>query len=120
MLQNFVRSLCRNPGGVILVAGAIGVLAGVEHFMSARAVAPAGASRRRPVRRLPRSSGVDRFSIRRTKSELGYCYWVLQGYGKYTGFDLFDTWQEAMDEVQHRTGSLSPAEEPAQAVSVGA
>lgn len=105
MLQNMVRGLCRKSCGVVLVAGAIGVLAGVERFLSAGELVPARTydSRRSPVE--PRTA--DRFSIRRTRSELGYTYWVLQGHGKYRGFALFDSWQEAMDEVQRRF-AISP------------
>jgi len=120
MLQNVVRGLCRNSGGVILIAGAIGVLAGVERLMSTRASARPRmtrlAQRTRPV---PPTSA-DRFSIRRTRSELGYTYWVLQGYGKFMGFDLFDTWQEAIDEAQRRLGRPSMVGESAVAATVGA
>ena len=63
---------------------------------------------------------VDRFSIRRTRSELGYTYWVLQGHGKYNGFTLFDTWQEAIDEAQRRISRSSYLVESLVAVSVGA
>lgn len=101
MLQNVVRGLCRNSGGVILVAGAIGVLAGVQRLMSART--PVSRTSRISQSRSPvPAAAIDRFSIRRTKSEIGYCFWVLQGYGKYKGFDLFDTWQEAIHEAQRR------------------
>lgn len=111
MLQNVLRGLCRNSGGVMLVAGAIGVLAGLECLMSARTATP---------KRLVREIRPDRFTIRRTKSELGYCYWVLQGYGKYSGFDLFDSWQEAIDEAQRRVWDPSPFRQLVQAVRVGA
>jgi hypothetical protein len=103
MLQNIFRGLCRNSGGVILVAGAIGVLAGVKRFLELPAAAQfhvrARSERKHPGMPKP----LDRFTVRRTRSELGYTYWVLQGFGQYTGFTLFDTWQEAMDEVQRRT-----------------
>ena len=107
MLQNVVRGLCRKTGGVILVAGAIGVLAGVQHFLSGQAVAPLAIS----LPSYPKPHGMpkplDRFSIRQTRSELGYTYWVLQGFGKFRGFTLFDTWQEAIDEVQRRVRTPS-------------
>jgi hypothetical protein len=112
MLQNLVRGLCRKSGGVILVAGAIGVLTGVEHFMSGRAVAPQPRIKKRFQAKRPGiPKPFDRFSIRRTQSELGYTYWVLQGFGKYRGFTLFDTWQEAIDEIQRRTGTASQVQE---------
>lgn len=118
MLQNVLRGLCRRSGGVILVAGAIGVLAGVEHFMSgrARAQSHSGPSSERKRPGMPKP--LDRFSIRRTQSELGYTFWVLQGYGQYSGFTLFDTWQEAIDEVQRRTRNSVSAQELALAATV--
>ena len=105
MLHNVFRGLCRNRGGVILVAGAIGVLAGVKHLLS-RPAAPHGQSPTIPKSDISKSGlskTLDRFTIRRTQSELGYTYWVLQGYGQYTGFTLFDTWQEAVEEMTRRT-----------------
>lgn len=111
MLQNILRGLCRNSGGLILVAGAIGVLSGVKHFLAPPFAVPsqasAGPERKRPGMPKP----LDRFTIRRTQSELGYTYWVLQGYGHYAGFTLFDTWQEAMDEVRRRTGTAISVQE---------
>ena len=121
MFKNVLRGLCRNPGGVILVAGAIGVLTGVNHLMSRPAVGrtrvPPHPERQRvgmpkpgmPKPGLPKP--IDRFTISRTQSELGYTYWVLQGYGQYTGFTLFDTWQEAMDEMQRRTKNTISVQE---------
>ena len=103
MLHNLLRGLCRNPGGVVLVAGTIGVLAGLKHFISGRAI-ETGLNRARAGReRLRTSVRLDRFSLRRTHSDLGYTYWVLQGFGRYRGFTLFDTWQEAIDDIQRRT-----------------
>jgi hypothetical protein len=42
------------------------------------------------------------FSIRRTKSELGYVYWVLQGFGKYSCYTLYDSWEEAIEGAKAR------------------
>jgi hypothetical protein len=116
MLQNVVRGLCRRSGGFVLVAGAIGVLTGVEHLMSGRAVTRArtGGRSQKKMPGMPRPE--DRFTIRRTQSELGYTYWVLQGFGRYSGFTLFDTWREAMDEVQRRVGSSAVQESALTAV----
>ncbi len=49
-----------------------------------------------------RRSRVCYFRIRRTKSELGYTFWILQGFDKHKCFVLFDTWQEAIDEANLR------------------
>ena len=117
MLRNIVRGLCGKPGGVILVAGAIGVLAGVQHFMKVSVLLPSPATdqKRRNGPGMPRT--LNRFTIRRTQSELGYTYWVLQGHGEYTAFALFDTWREAMDEAQRRL-KQSPSEELRMAAAV--
>lgn len=50
--------------------------------------------------------GGDRqFSIKRTKSEVGYVYWILEGYGKHKCFVLCDTWEEAMEQAKSRLDS---------------
>jgi hypothetical protein len=99
MLQNVFRGLCCHAGGIILVAGTIGLLTGVKQLMSI----PPGVKSKERVARYKVNNGVDRFTIRRTRSELGYTFWVLQGFGRYRGFTLFDTWQEAISEVERRT-----------------
>ena len=91
MLRRIFRGLCKNSSGLTLVAGAIGVLTGVERLMS-----------NHPIREQPKkpiASRTNYFEIKRTRSELGYTYWVLHGFGCYRCFALFDTWQEAMDEA---------------------
>ncbi|MBV9613765.1 MAG: hypothetical protein JO091_14925 [Acidobacteriaceae bacterium] len=103
MLRHFLRGLCSNSNGRTLVAGAIGVLVGIEHLMATRpkpAMRPM-ASERQPVRAaaVPVSGC---FKIRRTKSDLGHTYWVLQGFGPYQGFALFDTWEEAVTAANSR------------------
>jgi hypothetical protein len=45
------------------------------------------------------------FSIKRTKSEVGYVYWILEGYGKHKCFVLCDTWEEAMEQAKTRLDS---------------
>jgi hypothetical protein len=45
------------------------------------------------------------FSIKRTKSEVGYVYWILEGYGKHKCFVLCDTWEEAMEQAKSRLDS---------------
>jgi hypothetical protein len=90
------------------MAGAVGVLAGLQHLLSPKARIRSGSDTVRP-RSASRQSALelpetkrDYFSIRRTKSELGYVYWVLHGYGEFQCFVLFDTWREAMDEALRR------------------
>ena len=45
------------------------------------------------------------FSIKRTKSEVGYVYWILEGFGKHKCFVLCDTWEEAMEQAKARLDS---------------
>jgi hypothetical protein len=45
---------------------------------------------------------VDRFRIYRSKTDLGYTYWVLQGFGAFQSFALFDTWEQAIQEADRR------------------
>src|SRR5579884_1127612 len=98
MLRHFVQGLCTRTSGRVLVASAIGVLAGVEHWMSTRP----RLERTVPVRPKARPKRTDYVQIRRTVSELGYRYWVLQGVGTFSSFALFDTWDEARDEAVRR------------------
>jgi hypothetical protein len=94
LIDGVSRGLSRKKSGIVLLSGVAGVLAGVERFIAPR---PAP----RPTARKPR---VDYFSIRQTRSELGYTFWVLQGHGHFASFTLFDTWREAMDEADLRVG----------------
>jgi hypothetical protein len=45
------------------------------------------------------------FSIKRTRSEVGYIYWILQGFGNHKCFVLCDTWEEAMEQAKTRLDS---------------
>jgi hypothetical protein len=59
-----------------------------------------------PLMRPAVHRGGDRqFSIKRTKSEVGYVYWILEGYGKHKCFVLCDTWEEAMEQAKSRLDS---------------
>lgn len=93
--------------GIRLIAGAVGVLAGLQHLLCAKDRAecdgePLAAAI--PVSPAERADKTRRnyFSIRRTKSELGYVYWVLHGHGEFQCFVLFDSWREAIDEAIRR------------------
>jgi hypothetical protein len=69
---------------VLFAAGVAGVLVGLL----------SKPLKRRPVARC--------FSIKRTKSEVGYTFWILEGFGRHKCFVLCDTWQEAIDEANRR------------------
>jgi hypothetical protein len=45
------------------------------------------------------------FSIKRTRSEVGYVYWILEGFGNHKCFVLCDTWEEAMEQAKTRLES---------------
>ncbi len=99
---------------MVVLSGLAAVLGGVEKVLTVRrqscradvrsgsddAVALPAVSRR-----------LHYFTIRQTRSELGYVYWVLQGFGWFQSFSLHDTWAEAMER---RTGA---AEVPRAALS---
>src|SRR3954451_16362194 len=103
--RSFRHRLRPSSFGIHLIAGAIGVLAGLQHFLSAKertksTVEAAWSARAGSIDgRAAADISRDYFSIRRTKSELGYVYWVLQGHGVFQCFVLFDTWKEAVDEA---------------------
>lgn len=108
MFRKALSGLCRDRRGLAVVAGAIGVLRGVECLLStrdanpARVVSPA-LLRPEPVRQQPR------IKITQTKSELGFVYWVVREVGGDPSYTLFDTWQEAMDEAARRMNAAKNA-----------
>ncbi len=51
----------------------------------------------------------DFFSLTRSRSKDPSPKWVLQGYGRYSCFLLFDTWKEAMRQANFRVESLGAA-----------
>jgi hypothetical protein len=111
MFRNILGGICRNRCGLVAIAGVIGVLTGIESLMCSRTHVKAGpVANASPLGR-DRSKRQDYFRIRRTKFEigirrggveLGYTYWVLQGFGKHRCFVLCDTWQEAIEEATAR------------------
>jgi hypothetical protein len=102
-LKRLIDGLARKRSGLALLTGMTLVLEGVERLMSThRPVAPIAP---RPVVLRQRT---DYFSIKRSKSDFGFTYWVLQGHGYFASFALFDTWREAMDEANQRIALAAP------------
>ena len=66
---------------------------------------PSTAISARPIFRSTVSRSDRQFSIKRTKSEVGYVYWILEGFGKHKCFVLCDTWEEAMEQAKARLES---------------
>lgn len=99
-LKRLIDGLSRNKRGIALLTGMAAVLGGVERLMSSRKptipISPPNIVLNRRT---------DYFSIRRTKSDLGFTYWVLQGHGYFVSFALFDTWREAIDEANLRVAA---------------
>ncbi len=108
MFRRVVKDLCRKPRGLALVAGAIGVLAGMEQLLSSHAsnLGSRGKSRLFPHRRR-REAPAPRIKISQTRSELGFVYWVVRETGSEPSYALFDTWQEAINEATRRIGSAA-------------
>ena len=120
-------------GGLLIAAGiavlAVGVLAGVEVLLAnpnrrprrskdvseledkssiAHSPAPPVAETK-PVEAsplVPKKDTERNFSIKRTKSEVGYVYWILEGYGKYKCFILCDSWDEAVAQAQAKMAEI--------------
>lgn len=118
MKSRSFRHSCRHlPFGTHIFAGAVGVLTGLQHLFTPRTKCLLVPERTEPGPMFSQSEPekqekrLDYFSIRRTKSELGYVYWMLCGYGEFRCFVLYDTWGEAVDEAfrrlsEHRARSL--------------
>jgi len=109
-----------------LIAGAVGVLAGFQHLLCRRDRTKAPAESVQPTPEASSDAAEvkgnrrDYFSIRRTKSELGYVYWVLQGHGEFQCFVLFDTWNEAAAEASRRVSVYFAESMPGLSVAVNA
>jgi hypothetical protein len=61
---------------------------------------------------VPKTDAARNFSIKRTKSEVGYVYWILEGYGKYKCFILCDSWDEAVEQAKAKLAEIDGAEMP--------
>lgn len=46
------------------------------------------------------------FSIKRTRSEVGFVYWILEGHGKYKCYVLCDSWAEAIETAKSRMAEV--------------
>lgn len=102
-LQSLVSGMARRRSGVALLIGVSSVLTGVSRLLKRKLPQ----QQNRPVPALPRTgvhaeSRRHYFSIRQTRSEVGFVYWVLQGFGCFESFSLHDTWREAVDEANRR------------------
>jgi hypothetical protein len=107
--------------GLFMAAGAavlaVGVLVAVETLLSKRPKYNLPVAAPPPIEplALPVEEKAPRnFSIKRTKSEVGFVYWILQGYGRYKCFILCDTWDEAMEQAKARMSQVdgTPASQP--------
>jgi hypothetical protein len=65
-----------------------------------------------PADLVPKKDAARNFSIKRTKSEVGYVYWILEGYGKYKCFILCDTWEEAVAKAKTKLAEIDGADVP--------
>ncbi len=120
-------------GGLLVAAGvaalAVGVLAGVEVLLQTPSRRPRRFSRQSvdadpsptvaepmvtqaAAELAPKKEAERNFSIKRTKSEVGYVYWILEGYGKYKCFILCDSWDEAVAQAKARLAEVDAAEMP--------
>jgi hypothetical protein len=126
-------------GGLLIAAGvavlAVGVLAGVEVLLSSPSRRPRRSKQvleseepppvpeTRPVEAaaaIPKKGAERNFSIKRTKSEVGYVYWILEGYGKYKCFILCDSWDEAVAQAQAKMAEIDGVEAKSQSIPVSA
>lgn len=129
MLRNVVRALVVTSSALALVAGIVVAGASLESAIGGEvrrrrsrgnsSPEPSPTARPRPGQpqaEQPRAAQArtDYFRVSRTKSEVGYIYWILEGFGRHKCFILFDTWKEAVDEAARRQAAV--AQNPASGV----
>jgi len=134
-------------GGLLIAAGvavlAVGVLAGVEVLLSNSNRRPRRSKRVEPDETpalaelvsvappvdvkaaeasplVPKRDAKRNFSIKRTKSEVGYVYWILEGYGRYKCFVLCDSWDEAVAQAQAKLAEIDAVDAEPQTVPLTA
>lgn len=103
--RRMVERMARSRSGMIVLSGLAAVLGGVEKVLSGRPQTRVESATRLGARATapsPAAARLHYFTIRQTRSELGYVYWVLQGFGYFQSFALFDTWAEAMQSADER------------------
>jgi len=120
-------------GGLLIAAGvavlAVGVLAAAEVLLQSPDRRPRRREQEDPATKpaepepiapaaalvqplVPKTDAARNFSIKRTKSEVGYVYWILEGYGKYKCFILCDTWEEAVEQAKTKLAEIEGADVP--------
>ena len=99
-LNSLVTGLSRKRSGLALLVGLSTMLTGIERLLSTHPPCRRPAVSRRTDK--PDEARKDYFAISQTRSEVGFVYWVLQGFGCYESFSLFDTWKEAVEEANRR------------------
>jgi hypothetical protein len=100
MFGKVVSGLCCSRGGLVVVAGAIGLLASVGYLFAKRTPKPDRAARAQGRKHF--APVTPRIKVSQTRSEFGYVYWVVRETGSNPRYALFDTWQEALDDVNRR------------------
>jgi hypothetical protein len=135
MFKGLLGGLFKATGALVLAVGVIGVLVGVERLLSSMDKEPKNSNPDNPRPSDPQPVPVapleapavpspqERyFSIKRTKSEVGYVYWILEGFGKHKCFVLCDTWEEAVAQAKARLAAADAdtADTPALALAQGA
>ncbi len=95
----------RRRTGILLLAGTAIVLAGLGKMLARRSSKNRTGNTTPAVHNWSSVVRTDYYTIRQTRSELGYVYWVLHGHGRFASFALFDTWREAIDAA---TEKLTP------------
>ena len=108
-LKRLVDILARRREGIFVLAGVAALLTGVERLMRTPGVS---LQRRKHGQALPGDySAQERrnfFTVRQTRSELGYVFWVLQGHGELSSFELFDSWADAIKAADARLTHFQP------------
>ena len=109
-MKRVLNGLCIAAGATVL---AVGVLVVLETLLSKRPKRnqplPEPAPKP-PASELVKQKAERNFTIKRTKSEVGFVYWILEGYGRYKCFILCDTWDEAIAQAKARTTEVDGAE----------
>ncbi len=104
-LGQVLRGLAIASGALLIWTGAAMAVAAKRRGLRTKKVCQAHRSQAQQA-----VGRANYFEITKSRGTVQQAKWVLQGFGRYQCFLLFDSWQEAMDQASFRLESLGSDE----------